>query len=71
MLFDNITIRLLGSDDFPADARHQAATGLTTAARDGALSITIDTPLSLNQVAQAHDRVDAGTRARILLVIPH
>jgi NADPH:quinone reductase len=71
MLFDNITIRLLGSDDFPAEAKHQAAADLTTAARDGALSITMDTPLPLNQVARAHDRVDAGTRARILLAIPH
>jgi NADPH:quinone reductase len=70
MLFDNITIRLLGSDDFPADAKHQAAADLTTAARDSALSITICTPLALDEVAQAHDRVNAGTRARILLAIP-
>jgi NADPH2:quinone reductase len=34
MLFDNITIRLLGSDDFPTDAKDQAAADLTTAARD-------------------------------------
>src|SRR4029453_2107948 len=26
MLFDNITIRLLGSDDFPTEAKRQAAT---------------------------------------------
>ena len=25
MLFDNVTIRLLGSDDFPAEAKRQAA----------------------------------------------
>jgi hypothetical protein len=31
MLFNNITIRLLGSDDFPASAEHQAATDLTAA----------------------------------------
>jgi NADPH2:quinone reductase len=70
MLFDNVTIRLLGSDDFPAAAKQQAAADLTTAARDGALSIAIGAPLSLEQVAEAHDRVDAGTRDRVLLRIP-
>src|SRR6266568_2260939 len=70
MLFDNVTIRLLGSVDFPAAAKQQAAADLTAAARDGALSIAIDAPLPLEQAAQAHDRVDEGARGRILLVIP-
>jgi NADPH2:quinone reductase len=72
MLFDNITIRLLGSDDFPADAKQQAAADLTTAARDGALSIPIGPALTLEQAAQAHDHVDAGAgaRARVVLAIP-
>ncbi len=70
MLFDNLTIRLLGSDDFPSEAKQQAAADLTAAARDGALFIPIDALLSLEQVAEAHDRVDAGTRGRVLLTIP-
>ena len=70
MLFANMIIRLLGSDDFPAAAKRQAAADLTAAARDGALSIPVDAPLPLEQAAQAHDRVDAGARARILLAIP-
>ncbi|HEX3199902.1 MAG TPA: NADPH:quinone reductase [Propionibacteriaceae bacterium] len=70
MLFDNITIRLLGSDDFPVAARQQAAVDLTAAAGDGALSIPIGTPLPLERAAEAHDRVDAGTRDRVLLAIP-
>src|SRR5271165_7293483 len=70
MLFANMIIRLLGSDDFPAAAKQQAAADLTAAARDGALSIPVDAPLPLEQAAQAHDRVDAGARARILLAIP-
>jgi NADPH:quinone reductase len=69
MLFDNITVRLLGSDDFPAEAKQQAATDLTAAAQDGALSIQIGTALPLEQTAQAHDRVDTGTRARVLLAV--
>jgi NADPH:quinone reductase len=70
MLFDNITIRLLGSDDFPAAAKQQAAVDLTAAAGDGALSIPIGTPLPLERAAEAHDRVDARTRDRVLLAIP-
>jgi NADPH2:quinone reductase len=70
MLFSNVTIRLIGSDDFPAEARQQAATDLTTAARDGALSVRISAPLPLERAAEAHDRVDAGTRERVLLAIP-
>ena len=71
MLFANITIRLLGSDDFPAAAKHQAAADLTTAARQGALSIPIGDPLPLEQIAKAHDRVDAGARQRVPVKIPH
>ncbi|MFL5827614.1 MAG: NADPH:quinone reductase [Thermoleophilaceae bacterium] len=70
MLFANLTIRLLGSDDFPPTAKRQAAADLTTAARDGAITIPIGNPVSLNRVAEAHDRVDAGTRERVLASIP-
>jgi NADPH2:quinone reductase len=70
MLFGNITIRLLGSDDFPTEAKQQAATDLTTAAADGALTIAVGAAQPLEQIAQAHDRVDAGAPARVLLDIP-
>lgn len=69
MLFENITIRLLGSDDFPAEAKAQAARDLTTAAAAGALDIPVSEPMSLVQIAEAHDKVDAGTRARVLLSV--
>src|SRR4051795_3477273 len=69
MLFANLTIRLLGSDDFPQAAKRQAAADLTTAARERALSIPIGEPLPLDRIADAHDRVDAGTRKRVLLAI--
>ncbi len=69
MLFDNVTIRLLGSDDFPAAAKQQAAADLTTAAGEGALSIAVAPPLPLAHAAEAHERVDAGTRERALLAI--
>src|SRR5436309_117420 len=70
MLFANLTIRLLGSDDFPRAAKRQAAVDLTTATREGALSIPAGDPMPLDRIAEAHDRVDAGTRQRVLLAIP-
>ncbi len=70
MLFDNITIRLVGSDDFPISAKQQAAADLTTAAHDGALAVRIGTPVPLADMAAAHDRVDAGSRNRDLVAIP-
>ncbi|GGM14501.1 NADPH:quinone reductase [Nakamurella endophytica] len=70
LLFDNVTIRLLGSDDFPAEAKLQAAQDLTAAAAAGALAVPIGDPLPLEQAAEAHDRVDAGAKARVLLAVP-
>jgi NADPH:quinone reductase len=70
MLFANLTIRLLGSDDFPTDVKRQAAADLTTAASESALPAQIADPLPLDRIAEAHDRVDAGTHERVLLAIP-
>jgi NADPH:quinone reductase len=69
MLFDNMTIRLLGSDDFPVPAKEQAAQDLTAAAAEGALSIAIGTPRPLARTAEAHDDVDSGSRNRVLVAI--
>jgi NADPH2:quinone reductase len=70
MLFDNVTIRLLGSDDFPVEAKRQAAADLTAAAHEGALDISIDDQYPLERVGEAHDRVTAGSRGRVLLALP-
>ena len=70
MLFANLTVRLLGSDDFPQSAKRQAADDLTTAAAEGALAIPIADVLALDRIAEAHDRVDAGVRGRVLVSIP-
>jgi NADPH2:quinone reductase len=70
MLFANLTIRLLGSDDFPQEAKRQAANDLNAAAREGALSIPIGEPSPLHRIAEAHERIDAGARQRVLLSIP-
>jgi NADPH2:quinone reductase len=70
LLFANVTIRLLGSDDFPDPAKRQAAADLTAAAREGALSVPVGEPLPLERAAEAHDRVEAGTRDRVVLAVP-
>jgi NADPH2:quinone reductase len=71
LLFNNVTLRLLGSDDFPAAARRQAARDLTAAAAVGALTVDVDDRCPLEDIAKAHDRVDAGGRGRVLVTIPH
>lgn len=67
MLFDNLTIRLLGSDAFPADAKAMAARDLTTAADSGQLTVPVGAPFPIDQVAAAHDQVDRNNRQRVLL----
>ena len=70
MLFANVTIRLLGSDDFSLDAKKQAARDLSAAAATGALKVEIGERFPLDDIALAHDRVDAGGRGRVLIDIP-
>jgi len=70
LLFADVTLRLLGSDDFPPAAEQQAAADLTAAAADGALAVPIADPLPLDRIATAHDRGDAGGHHRIPLAIP-
>jgi NADPH2:quinone reductase len=70
LLFNNITLRLLGSDDFPADARRQAARDLTAAAAVGAVTVDIADSYPLEDIAKAHDRIDAGGRGRVVVTVP-
>ncbi|WP_158849765.1 NADPH:quinone reductase [Saccharothrix deserti] len=70
LLFANVTLRLLGSDDFSPEAKQQAARDLTAAAGAGALSIAVGSRYPLAEIAPAHDGVDAGSRGRVLLTIP-
>jgi NADPH:quinone reductase len=71
LLFANVTLRLLGSDDFSPEAKQQAGADLTAAARVGALNIPVAPVHSLVDIAAAHDHVDKGPRnGRVLLAIP-
>jgi NADPH2:quinone reductase len=68
LLFANVAIRLLGSDDFSAQAKAQAATDLTTAASQGALRIPAGAVYPLSDIAAAHEHVDHGPRNGRILV---
>lgn len=70
LLFANVTLRLLGSDDFSFQAKQQAAHDLTAAAAAGALSVRVGAVFPLTHIAAAHDRVDAGAGGRVLVRIP-
>ena len=71
MLFNNLTIRLLGSDDFPAEAKDAAAGDLTVAAAQSALSIPVAETFPLARIAAAHELIESGKAAgRVLVSLP-
>jgi NADPH:quinone reductase len=71
MLFNNVTIRLLGSDDFPQPAKDAAARDLTDAAAQSALSITVADIIPLERIAAAHELIESGQAAgRVLVSLP-
>lgn len=68
MLFNNVTIRLLGSDDFPQPAKDAAAHDLTQAAAQSALSVTVAEMFPLERIAAAHELIESGNaRGRVLV----
>jgi len=71
MLFNNLTIRLLGSDDFPAEAKDAAARDLTAAAAQSALSVPVAGTFPLARIAAAHELIESGKAAgRVLVSLP-
>ncbi|WP_328393433.1 NADPH:quinone reductase [Nocardia sp. NBC_00416] len=69
MLFANLTVRLLGSDDFPAEVKHRAARDLTELARTDPV-IPIAARYPLRDIAAAHERIDGPGHGRVLVDIP-
>jgi NADPH:quinone reductase len=68
LLFSNVSLQLLGSDDFSTDAKQQAARDLTAAAEAGQLLVPVAPPFPLADIVAAHQAVESGNRKRRILV---
>jgi NADPH2:quinone reductase len=67
--FKDATLRLLGSDDFPATVKGLAAHTLTEALLDGSLRSYIAARYPLEQIADAHAAVEAGAGGRVVIEV--
>lgn len=70
LLFKNVTIRLIGSDDIPAADKRRAAADLETCLGEGRLAIDIAERFSLDEIARAHEAVSHPTRPGRVVVLP-
>lgn len=71
LLFKNVTIRLLGSDDFPPAAKRQAARDIVDCLKAGRLRSEPAGRFPLEQIAAAHAVVAASARpGRVTLELP-
>jgi NADPH2:quinone reductase len=68
LLFANVTLRLLGSDDFPAEAKRQAAADLTAAMAEGRLALPVAARFPLAETAAAHEAVERPAAAGKVLI---
>ncbi|MEC4015771.1 NADPH:quinone reductase [Streptomyces sp. H27-D2] len=71
LLFKNVTVRLLGSDDFPESLNRAAADDLSAAAAAGDLRFPVAEVFPLERIAAAHQAVErpAGP-GRVLVALP-
>ena len=70
LLFKNVTIRLVGSDDLPEDAERRAVEDIAACLEAGALQPRIALRLPLERIADAHEAVEGGqSGGRVMLDI--
>jgi NADPH2:quinone reductase len=67
--FADTTLRLLGSDDFPAAVKADAASELTQALLDGSLRSIITERVPLQEIARAHELVERGAGGRVIVEV--
>jgi NADPH:quinone reductase len=60
LLFKNITIRLVGSDDLPEDAERRAVADITACLKEGLLGPRVGARYPLEGIAEAHEAVEGG-----------
>ena len=68
--FADVTLRLLGSDDFTPAVKAQAGHELTAALLEGRLASHIAERVPLDEVARAHELIESHVPGRVLLTIP-
>jgi NADPH2:quinone reductase len=70
LLFKNVTIRLVGSDDLPEEAERRAVEDIAACLEAGALHPRIALRLPLERIAEAHEAVERGkSGGRVILDI--
>jgi hypothetical protein len=70
LLFKNITIRLVGSDDLPEDAERRAVEDIAVCLESGVLHPCIALHLPLKRIVEAHEAVEGGRASgRVILDI--
>ena len=67
LAFADVSLRLLGSDDFPPAVKAEAARELTAALLEGRLRASIAARLPLQDIALAHEQVERGAGGHVLL----
>lgn len=70
LVFKNIRLNFLGSDDFPHAAKTAAAAALNDALRDGWPGFEIGMSLPLELIAKAHEIVETGGATGRVVVTP-
>ena len=69
MVFKNIRVYFLGSDDFPREAKMQAALDINSALEAGWTGFEIGERIPLAEIARAHELVDHPSRRGRVVVI--
>jgi NADPH2:quinone reductase len=69
MVFKNIRVYFLGSDDFPRAAKMQAARDINSALEAGWTGFEIGERIPLAEIARAHELADHPTRRGRVVVI--
>ncbi len=70
LVFKNVRIDFLGSDDFPFEAKRNAATRLNEALANGWFGPRVDARYSLDEIATAHMAVEERrVSGRVVLLL--
>jgi NADPH:quinone reductase len=70
LLFKNVRVFFLGSDDFPADAKRAATRALNHALASGWEGFEIGERFPLDEIASAHERLESpGRHGRVVMLL--